>query len=106
MTKRRKREVQRHIYATDVKLDKEKVLRAMNALRVGDKFAGGRAILRDLMVCGQYSELPINEETPEGPDALRLMLLYQDANSLMMGVLWQDVSYTFLRELERMGTYS
>ena len=91
------------IYQTDARLDKEAILRGMNAMHVGDKFVGQDVFVKDLMVCGQHSELPISEETEEGPDALRVILLYVHRPSNQVGILQEDISYKLLREFAEMG---
>jgi hypothetical protein len=91
------------IYRTDVRLDKEAVLRGMNGLHLGEKVAGLDVYIADFMVCGQHSELPIGEETEEGPDALRVILLYCHLPSNQVGILQEEISYRLLREFAEIG---
>jgi hypothetical protein len=92
-----------YVYRTGVQLDKAAVIRGMNAMYVGEKFAGRDTEVVDLMIAGQHSELPIDENTPEGPDALRVVLLYVHKPSNQVGILQEDITYTFLRELAAIG---
>jgi hypothetical protein len=102
--KQKMQEKPRPIYRTTVELDKEAVIRGMNGLRVGEKLTRGRdVVVLDLMVCGQYNEFPITEETEEGVDALRVLILYWHTPSNQVGVLQEETSYTFLRELATIG---
>ena len=92
-----------YIYRTDVQLDKEAVIRGMNLMNAAEKLVGRDAVITDLMIAGQHSELPIGVETDEGPDALRVVLLYVHKPSNQVGIVQEDITYTLLREMAAIG---
>ncbi len=92
------------VFKTSVSLDTDNVVRGMNAVGVGPKFAGADAYVDTVLVVGQFSSEPISEATPQGADALKVAIIYVHRPTMLTGLLVEDISYTFLRELAAIGT--
>lgn len=92
-----------YIYRTGAQLDKAAVIAGLNSMAFGERQIGRDIEVVDLLIAGQHSELPIDENTSEGPDALRVVLLYVHKPSNQVGILQEDITFTFLRELAAIG---
>lgn len=87
------------IYPLTVQLDKDAVIRGLNEV----SFVGGIAVVHDLLLAGQHSRDQLTEETPEGQDAIRALVVYREPETNTLGVLWLDFTYTLLREMQEIG---
>jgi hypothetical protein len=93
-----------YVFPTQAHFDTAAIVRAMNANAADEMLLGEAAEVEQVVVVGQLSAEPITPETPEGAeDALRVLIVYRQVATNILGVLAHDMTATLLRLLEQKG---
>ena len=93
-----------YVFPTQARFDTAAIVRALNTNAAAEMLVGEAAEVEQLLVVGQLSAEPILADTPEGgADALRVLIVYRQVATNILGVVAHDVTATLLRALEGKG---